>query len=61
MSLSNELAEGSLEGRGGGVAKATFGTSGVSKVALAPLRRGGSVRHLGRFSTEGVARELATG
>ncbi|HYQ62142.1 AMP-binding protein, partial [Actinophytocola sp.] len=28
---------------------------------LGPLRRGGSVRHLGRFDTEGVARELTDG
>ncbi|CAM5659785.1 hypothetical protein STENM223S_05952 [Streptomyces tendae] len=28
---------------------------------LGPLRRGGAVRHLGRFTTEGVARELNDG
>ncbi|GAB3708106.1 acyl-CoA synthetase [Amycolatopsis oliviviridis] len=38
-----------------------FHVHGLILGILGPLRRGGSVRHLGRFSTEGVARELATG
>ncbi|WP_414943060.1 acyl-CoA synthetase [Amycolatopsis sp. cmx-11-32] len=38
-----------------------FHVHGLILGVLGPLRRGGSVRHLGRFSTEGVARELATG
>ncbi len=38
-----------------------FHVHGLILGILGPLRRGGSVRHLGRFSTEGAARELATG
>jgi malonyl-CoA/methylmalonyl-CoA synthetase len=38
-----------------------FHVHGLVLGVLGPLRRGGSVRHLGRFSTEGVARELNTG
>ncbi|WP_282795808.1 acyl-CoA synthetase [Streptomyces sp. CC224B] len=38
-----------------------FHVHGLILGVLGPLRRGGSVRHLGRFSTEGVARELAGG
>lgn len=38
-----------------------FHVHGLILGILGPLRRGGSVRHLGRFSTEGVARELAGG
>ncbi|MFD6069246.1 acyl-CoA synthetase [Amycolatopsis lurida] len=38
-----------------------FHVHGLILGILGPLRRGGSVRHLGRFSTEGVARELASG
>ncbi|MFC7914726.1 acyl-CoA synthetase [Streptomyces sp. NPDC057386] len=38
-----------------------FHVHGLVLGVLGPLRRGGSVRHLGRFSTEGVARELASG
>jgi malonyl-CoA/methylmalonyl-CoA synthetase len=38
-----------------------FHVHGLVLGILGPLRRGGSVRHLGRFSTEGVARELAGG
>lgn len=38
-----------------------FHVHGLVLGILGPLRRGGSVRHLGRFSTEGVARELSTG
>ncbi|MGW4127197.1 acyl-CoA synthetase [Amycolatopsis japonica] len=38
-----------------------FHVHGLILGILGPLRRGGSVRHLGRFSTEGIARELATG
>ncbi|MFD5246349.1 acyl-CoA synthetase [Amycolatopsis sp. NPDC058340] len=38
-----------------------FHVHGLILGILGPLRRGGSVRHLGRFSTEGVAHELATG
>lgn len=38
-----------------------FHVHGLILGILGPLRRGGSVRHLGRFSTEGVARELADG
>jgi malonyl-CoA/methylmalonyl-CoA synthetase len=38
-----------------------FHVHGLVLGTLGPLRRGGSVRHLGRFSTEGVARELASG
>ena len=38
-----------------------FHVHGLILGILGPLRRGGSVRHLGRFSTEGVARELDGG
>ncbi|MBA4864180.1 acyl-CoA synthetase [Streptomyces sp. PSKA54] len=38
-----------------------FHVHGLILGILGPLRRGGSVRHLGRFSTEGVARELNSG
>ncbi|MFF4355588.1 acyl-CoA synthetase [Streptomyces sp. NPDC001604] len=38
-----------------------FHVHGLVLGVLGPLRRGGSVRHLGRFSTEGVARELNEG
>ncbi|MFK4064466.1 acyl-CoA synthetase [Streptomyces sp. NPDC029674] len=38
-----------------------FHVHGLILGALGPLRRGGSVRHLGRFTTEGVARELGAG
>ncbi|WP_455356244.1 acyl-CoA synthetase [Streptomyces sp. SYSU K217416] len=38
-----------------------FHVHGLILGILGPLRRGGSVRHLGRFTTEGVARELAGG
>ncbi|MGW2595398.1 acyl-CoA synthetase [Streptomyces sp. NPDC001515] len=38
-----------------------FHVHGLILGVLGPLRRGGSVRHLGRFSTEGVARELNDG
>jgi malonyl-CoA/methylmalonyl-CoA synthetase len=38
-----------------------FHVHGLVLGILGPLRRGGSVRHLGRFSTEGVARELKDG
>ncbi len=38
-----------------------FHVHGLILGILGPLRRGGSVRHLGRFSTEGIARELANG
>ncbi|MFF5492544.1 acyl-CoA synthetase [Streptomyces aquilus] len=38
-----------------------FHVHGLVLGTLGPLRRGGSVRHLGRFSTEGVARELNAG
>ncbi|MFD0020426.1 acyl-CoA synthetase [Streptomyces sp. NPDC058382] len=38
-----------------------FHVHGLILGILGPLRRGGSVRHLGRFSTEGVARELESG
>lgn len=38
-----------------------FHVHGLILGILGPLRRGGSVRHLGRFSTDGVARELADG
>ncbi|MGW1404937.1 acyl-CoA synthetase [Streptomyces sp. NPDC002403] len=38
-----------------------FHVHGLILGVLGPLRRGGSVRHLGRFSTEGVARELSCG
>lgn len=38
-----------------------FHVHGLILGILGPLRRGGSVRHLGRFSVEGVARELSSG
>lgn len=38
-----------------------FHVHGLILGILGPLRRGGSVRHLGRFSAEGVARELNEG
>ncbi|MFD9069637.1 acyl-CoA synthetase [Streptomyces lasiicapitis] len=38
-----------------------FHVHGLILGILGPLRRGGAVRHLGRFSTQGVARELAAG
>ncbi|MEU3251454.1 acyl-CoA synthetase [Streptomyces sp. NPDC006997] len=38
-----------------------FHVHGLVLGILGPLRRGGAVRHLGRFSTEGVARELNGG
>ncbi|MFF1421319.1 acyl-CoA synthetase [Streptomyces sp. NPDC058280] len=38
-----------------------FHVHGLILGILGPLRRGGSVRHLGRFDTEGVARELSSG
>ncbi|WP_416984470.1 acyl-CoA synthetase [Streptomyces sp. T028] len=38
-----------------------FHVHGLVLGVLGPLRRGGSVRHLGRFSPEGVARELNGG
>ncbi|MGC0332173.1 malonyl-CoA/methylmalonyl-CoA synthetase [Streptomyces sp. SAI-170] len=38
-----------------------FHVHGLVLGILGPLRRGGGVRHLGRFTTEGVARELASG
>ncbi|WP_055543049.1 AMP-binding protein, partial [Streptomyces neyagawaensis] len=38
-----------------------FHVHGLILGILGPLRRGGSVRHLGRFGTEGVARELNAG
>jgi malonyl-CoA/methylmalonyl-CoA synthetase len=38
-----------------------FHVHGLILGILGPLRRGGSVRHLGRFSADGVARELAAG
>ncbi|MFE1911851.1 acyl-CoA synthetase [Streptomyces anandii] len=38
-----------------------FHVHGLVLGILGPLRRGGSVRHLGRFGTEGVARELSGG
>ncbi|MFF8292417.1 acyl-CoA synthetase [Streptomyces sp. NPDC016309] len=38
-----------------------FHVHGLILGVLGPLRRGGSVRHLGRFTTGGVARELADG
>ncbi|WP_351236158.1 acyl-CoA synthetase [Streptomyces sp. NPDC002133] len=38
-----------------------FHVHGLILGILGPLRRGGSVRHLGRFSPEGVARELGAG
>ena len=38
-----------------------FHVHGLILGVLGPLRRGGSVRHLGRFSAEGVTRELLSG
>lgn len=38
-----------------------FHVHGLVLGILGPLRRGGSVRHLGRFGTEGVTRELNEG
>ncbi len=38
-----------------------FHVHGLILGVLGPLRRGGSVRHLGRFSVEGVTRELTAG
>ncbi|MFK0280884.1 acyl-CoA synthetase [Streptomyces sp. NPDC090499] len=38
-----------------------FHVHGLILGILGPLRRGGSVRHLGRFTTESVAHELNTG
>ncbi|MFJ4618196.1 acyl-CoA synthetase [Streptomyces sp. NPDC088812] len=38
-----------------------FHVHGLVLGVLGPLRRGGSVRHLGRFGTEGVTRELNGG
>ncbi|MGW0906150.1 acyl-CoA synthetase [Streptomyces sp. NPDC002853] len=38
-----------------------FHVHGLILGILGPLRRGGSVRHLGRFTVEGVRRELAEG
>ncbi|MFI6861640.1 acyl-CoA synthetase [Streptomyces sp. NPDC050421] len=38
-----------------------FHVHGLILGVLGPLRRGGSVRHLGRFSAEGVVRELGSG
>lgn len=38
-----------------------FHVHGLVLGVLGPLRRGGAMRHLGRFTTEGVARELGTG
>lgn len=38
-----------------------FHVHGLVLGVLGPLRRGGSVRHLGRFSPEGVAHELLSG
>ncbi|GHG91644.1 acyl-CoA synthetase [Streptomyces lanatus] len=38
-----------------------FHVHGLVLGVLGPLRRGGSVRHLGRFGTEGVTRELNEG
>jgi malonyl-CoA/methylmalonyl-CoA synthetase len=38
-----------------------FHVHGLVLGILGPLRRGGSVRHLGRFGTEGVTRELSSG
>ncbi len=38
-----------------------FHVHGLVLGILGPLRRGGSVRHLGRFGPEGVARELSGG
>ncbi|MER5436203.1 acyl-CoA synthetase [Streptomyces sp. NPDC002588] len=38
-----------------------FHVHGLVLGVLGPLRRGGAVRHLGRFDTDGVARELNSG
>jgi malonyl-CoA/methylmalonyl-CoA synthetase len=38
-----------------------FHVHGLILGVLGPLRRGGEVRHLGRFTAEGVARELSSG
>lgn len=38
-----------------------FHVHGLILGILGPLRRGGAVRHLGRFDTEGVTRELSSG
>ncbi|MFI5756944.1 acyl-CoA synthetase [Streptomyces sp. NPDC051569] len=38
-----------------------FHVHGLILGILGPLRRGGCVRHLGRFDTEGVTRELSSG
>ncbi|MGW4880513.1 acyl-CoA synthetase [Streptomyces sp. NPDC004262] len=38
-----------------------FHVHGLVLGVLGPLRRGGSVRHLGRFDTDGVTRELTDG
>ncbi|MFF2521246.1 acyl-CoA synthetase [Streptomyces liangshanensis] len=38
-----------------------FHVHGLILGVLGPLRRGGSVRHLGRFDTDGVTRELSSG
>ncbi|MGW4627755.1 acyl-CoA synthetase [Streptomyces rubiginosohelvolus] len=38
-----------------------FHVHGLILGVLGPLRRGGAVRHLGKFSPEGVARELGSG
>ncbi|GAA2929844.1 acyl-CoA synthetase [Kitasatospora cinereorecta] len=38
-----------------------FHVHGLILGVIGPLRRGGSVRHLGRFTAEGVARELLAG
>lgn len=38
-----------------------FHVHGLILGILGPLRRGGSVRHLGRFSVEGAAKELTSG
>jgi len=38
-----------------------FHVHGLILGILGPLRRGGSVRHLGKFSTEAVAKELSAG
>lgn len=38
-----------------------FHVHGLIIGVLGPLRRGGALRHLGRFSVDGVARELADG
>ncbi|GAA3063733.1 acyl-CoA synthetase [Streptomyces glomeratus] len=38
-----------------------FHVHGLVLGTVGPLRRGGSVRHLGRFGTDGVARELGDG